>query len=150
MITADDLPILIVEDNRADYETIIRVFQKTGVKNPVHHCETGQQTLDFLRHNDVSDPENHKPGLILLDLNLPGMDGRTVLKQIKNDNELKSIPVVVFTTSESEKDISECYASGANSYITKPVDIDRFCDVIKALKTYWFETVYLPEEKTGH
>jgi CheY-like chemotaxis protein len=139
-------PILIVEDNYPDYQAVLRVFRKLGLENPVFHCDTGEAALDFLYHRD----EKHtvekvpRPGIILLDLNLPETDGRDVLRQIKSDQSLKSIPVVVFTTSDSEKDISECYSSGANSYITKPVDLERLLDVMSMLRTYWFETVTLP------
>jgi CheY-like chemotaxis protein len=140
-------PILIVEDSIPDFQAITRVFRKLRIDNPVFHCETGQKALDFLfRRGADSDPDKSpRPGLILLDLNLPETDGREVLKLIKSDGDLKSIPTVIFTTSESDKDINECYQNGANSYITKPVDLERLLDVISMLRAYWFETVALPQ-----
>jgi CheY-like chemotaxis protein len=139
-------PILVVEDNYPDYQAVLRVFRKLGVDNPIYHCETGQAALDYLyrRNEKYTSDQAPRPGIILLDLNLPETDGREVLRQIKNDQQLKSIPVVVFTTSDSEKDVSECYQSGANSYIIKPVNLERLLDVISMLRTYWFDTVALP------
>lgn len=140
-------PILIVEDSMPDYQAVTRVFRKLRIDNPVYHCETGQSALDFLfqRGKDNAPDKAPRPGLILLDLNLPETDGREVLKVIKSDAGLKSIPTVIFTTSESEQDINECYKNGANSYITKPVDLERLLDVISMLRAYWFETVELPQ-----
>lgn len=139
-------PILIVEDSVADYQTLLRVFRKSGLENEVFHCDTGQDALDFLRRVNgyANTGEAARPDLILLDLNLPGTDGREVLRQIKSDRDLKSIPVVVFTTSDSERDVAECYQSGANSYITKPVDLDKFFKVVDLIKSYWFQMVTLP------
>jgi CheY-like chemotaxis protein len=146
-LVARTQPILIVEDSMPDYQAVLRVFRKLRLDNPVYHCETGQEALDYLYHRNGQYPPEKapRPGLILLDLNLPETDGREVLKLIKNDNDLKSIPVVVFTTSESEKDIKDCYRDGANSYITKPVDLERFMDVMSVLRNYWFEAVALPQ-----
>jgi CheY-like chemotaxis protein len=140
-------PILIVEDSLPDYQTILRVFRKLRLDNPIYHCETGQEALDYLyRRSDRYAPEKApRPGIILLDLNLPETDGRDILRIVKRDPDLKSIPVVVFTTSESEKDIKDCYQNGANSYITKPVDLEKLMDVMSMLRTYWFETVALPQ-----
>ena len=139
-------PILIVEDSMPDYHTILRVFRKLQVANPVYHCETGQEALDYLYHRNEHPPEKApRPGIILLDLNLPETDGRDILRIVKADQNLKSIPVVVFTTSESEKDIRDCYQNGANSYITKPVDLEKLMDVMSMLRNYWFETVALPQ-----
>jgi len=136
-----DLPILIVEDSMADFQTMQRLFSKANIKNPLRHCETGQQALEFLESIGKDSP---KPGMILLDLNLPGISGREILRVIKTSDNLKSIPVIVFTTSDSERDIDECYLHGANSYITKPVDLDKFREVIESIKTYWLYTVALP------
>lgn len=135
--------ILIVEDSLADYQAIMRVFRKVGLDNPVHHCETGQDALDFLQ---TDKQKNKRPDIIILDLNLPGTDGREVLKQIKADQSLKSIPVIIFTTSDSERDINACYESGANSYITKPVDLGKFLEVADMIKSYWFQMVALPQK----
>ena len=139
-----DVPILIVEDSMADFQTMQRLFKKAEIKNPVQHCETGQQAIDYLKSSQADGAGENRPGLILLDLNLPGISGRDILRQVKGSDSLKSIPVVVFTTSDSEKDINECYQQGANSYITKPVDLDKFREVIDTIKSYWFYTVALP------
>ncbi|MFA6104953.1 MAG: response regulator, partial [Victivallaceae bacterium] len=112
------LPVLIVEDNHEDYESILRVFKKLGIANALYRCENGTDALDFIhqRNSYGTDAKAPRPGIVLLDLNLPGTDGREVLKEIKADPHLKSIPVVVLTTSDSDRDISECYLNGANSY----------------------------------
>ncbi len=139
--TLKDLPILIVEDSMPDYQAVLRVIRKKGMENPVYHCKTGQEALDFLRHEGIYVQENApRPSIIMLDLNLPETDGREVLRQIKGDSALKSIPTVIFTTSDSDKDIEESYKNGANTYITKPVNLDELYEVIDTFKNYWFET----------
>lgn len=143
----NDMAILVVEDNLPDYQTVLRAFRKVGVNSPVYHCETGEEALDFVYRrnayqNEASSP---RPSLILLDLNLPGTDGRDVLKQLKNDADLRAIPIVVFTTSNSEIDIAESYKSGANSYITKPVNIERLYEVMEKFRDYWFNTATIPD-----
>jgi two-component system response regulator len=117
------------------------------LKNEVHRCEDGEEALDYLyRRGKYADPASSpRPGVILLDLNLPGTDGRQVLSEIKTADQLKDIPVVVLTTSVDERDISACYRAGANSYIQKPVDVDGFFKAIERLKGYWFEVVILPK-----
>lgn len=139
-----ELPILVVEDSAADFQTMKRLFKKAEILNPVEHCETGQQAIDFLNKIKSGNGEATRPGLILLDLNLPGISGREILKQVKTAESLKSIPVIIFTTSDSERDINECYLQGANSYVTKPVDLDKFREVIDTIKSYWLQTVALP------
>src|SRR4051812_26557212 len=117
--------ILIVEDSISDYESVVRSLKKLGVKDAVYHCDTGEKALDFLYGRKQYSAETApRPSVILLDLNLPGTDGREVLKKIKSDSSLKSIPVVVLTTSSSDKDIQECYQNGANSYMIKPSSWD--------------------------
>lgn len=140
-------PILLVEDSPEDYEATLRAFRKSGLRNPIHRCEDGEEALDYLfRRSRYADPESSPcPGVILLDLNLPGTDGRQVLAEIKGDENLKKIPVVVLTTSVDERDINACYSAGANSYIQKPVDIDGFVKAIERLNGYWFEVVILPK-----
>jgi CheY-like chemotaxis protein len=139
--------ILLIEDNPEDYETTLRAFKKAGVTNPIYRCEDGEDALDYLFQrekysNPISAP---RPGIILLDLNLPGTDGRQVLVEIKNDANLKQIPVVVLTTSTDHRDIRECYNSGANSYIQKPVDLVGFTKAIEMLSEYWLDMTILPE-----
>ena len=140
-------PILLVEDSPEDFETTERAFRRSGLKNPIYRCADGDEALDFLyRRGRYAGPgEAPRPGVILLDLNLPGTDGREVLFEIKNDPGLKQIPVIVLTTSKDERDVEACYRCGANSYIQKPVDVDGFMKAIERLNDYWFEVVILPK-----
>ena len=122
-------PILIVEDSDDDYEATFRAFKKSGnIQNPIYRSETGQEALDFIfNKGEYSDPKNAPtPGIILLDLNIPGIHGAKVLKTIKEHKQYKNIPVIILTTSESKRDVTKCYEQGANSFITKPTDLDRF------------------------
>ncbi len=137
-------PILLVEDSPEDFETTQRAFRKSGLKNPILRCADGDEALDFLFHrgSHVNAP---RPGVILLDLNLPGTDGREVLSEIKGDAELKQIPVIVLTTSSDDRDVQACYQAGASSYIQKPVDVEGFMRAIERLNDYWFEVVILPK-----
>ena len=137
-------PILLVEDSPEDFETTQRAFRRSGLKNPIFRCSDGDDALDFLfRRGDHADAP--RPGVILLDLNLPGTDGREVLAEMKSDPELRQIPVIVLTTSSDERDVSACYSAGASSYIQKPVDLDGFMRAIERLNDYWFEVVILPK-----
>jgi two-component system, response regulator len=140
-------PILLVEDSPEDYEATVRAFKRSGLKNPIFRCEDGDNALDFLRRRGrYQNPEEApRPGVILLDLNLPGTDGREVLTEIKRDESLKQIPVIVLTTSNDVRDVDSCYQAGANSYIQKPVDMEGFIRAIERLKGYWFEVVVLPK-----
>ena len=140
-------PILLVEDSPEDFETTERAFRKSGLRNPIFRCSDGDEALDYLhRRGQYADPaKSPRPGVILLDLNLPGTDGREVLSEIKADPGLKQIPVVVLTTSRDERDVDACYKAGASSYIQKPVDLDGFIKAIERLNGYWFEVVILPK-----
>lgn len=139
-------PILLVEDSPEDFEATVRAFNRAGLKNSIVHCEDGDSALDYLfRRGRYADPDSsRRPGVILLDLNLPGTDGRAVLQEIKKHEQLRHIPVIVLTTSTDERDVEACYQSGANSYIQKPVDMDGFIRAIERLNGYWFEVVVLP------
>jgi CheY-like chemotaxis protein len=110
------------------------------------HCATGDEALDFLhrRGRYAAPADAPRPGIILLDLNLPGTDGREVLHEIKRAQPLACIPVVVLTTSSDDRDVQACYQAGANSYVQKPVDLDLFMTAIERLSSYWFEIVILP------
>jgi two-component system, response regulator len=143
-----DQPILLVEDSPEDYEATVRGLRKAGLSNQVYRCEDGEDALDFLYRRGVyAEPGRaRRPAMILLDLNLPGTDGRDVLGEIKRDPKLRTIPVVVLTTSRHERDIQTCYDAGANSYIQKPVRLEEFMRAIERLKAYWFEVVILPKE----
>jgi len=136
-------PILLVEDSPEDFETTQRAFRRSGLKNPILRCADGDEALDFLFHRG-SHADAPRPGVILLDLNLPGTDGREVLSEIKANDDLKQIPVIVLTTSADERDVQACYQAGASSYIQKPVDVEGFMRAIERLNDYWFEVVILP------
>jgi len=144
-IDKDIRPILVVEDNNEDYETTVRALRKVGIERAICRCEDGDEALDYLFHRgQYADAASApRPAIVLLDLNMPGTDGFEVLDTIKRDNDLKTIPTVVLTTSSSERDIEVCYKTGANSYIQKPVDLDGFIETVKRFKEYWFETVKL-------
>jgi two-component system response regulator len=140
--------ILLVEDNQDDYEATCRAFKKANLCNPVVWCKSGQDALDCLKHQGAYGGHRKvtRPGLILLDLNMPGMDGRKALEAIKRDNDLKRIPVIILTTSADERDIHACYQSGANTYVQKPVSFEGLIEAIRRLKAYWFEIALLPKE----
>ena len=145
-----DQLILVTEDSDDDYEFTLHALQKSGnLKNPIRRCEHGQDLLDYLNQEGKYQNSDDwmKPGIILLDLNMPGVDGRTALEKIKSNDNFKHIPVVVLTTSNDEKDIEECYNIGANTYIQKPVNFDNFFKAIKQLKEYWFEIAILPKKE---
>jgi two-component system response regulator len=139
--------ILIVEDNDDDFFATMRAFKKANLINPIQRCTNGEQTLDYLfQRGDFSAPgKAPRPSIILLDLNLPGTDGREVLRLIKDDINLMPIPVIVLTTSNAEQDIERCYAAGANSYVQKPVDLTGFIQAIARLTNYWLNVSVLPK-----
>jgi two-component system, response regulator len=142
-----DLPtILLVEDSIDDYEAAIRSFKAAHLDNPIHWCKTGQDALDCLKHKGAyaKVPRATKPALILLDLNMPGIDGRTVLAIVKQDPALKKTPVVILTTSSDERDVMQCYELGASTYIQKPVDFDGLIAAVSRIKDYWFGIALLP------
>jgi CheY-like chemotaxis protein len=139
--------ILLVEDSDEDYETIRRAFSQVNLGNTLIRSEDGDQALDYLFHRGrYENPEAWpRPALILMDLNLPGTDGRAVLAQIKGDPDLRQIPVVVMTTSSDERDIAWSYAAGANSFIQKPLSFAGVVDAMKRVKEYWFDLVLFPK-----
>jgi CheY-like chemotaxis protein len=143
-------PILIVEDSPEDYEITVRALRKSKLNNPIYHCDNGDDAMDFIyQRNRFSDKTlAPRPGIILLDLNIPGTGGKEILKELKSDPQMKSIPVVVLTTSNDTRDINRCYEYGANSYLQKPVDLIRFFESIERMKEYWFEIAILPSEET--
>ena len=141
---ANDLAqILLVEDNQDDYEATVRSLKKNHLVNPVHWCKNGQEALNYLQNTGIE-----KPSLILLDLNMPGIDGRQVLEKIKADPKLKYIPVVILTTSSDSKDVEQCYCIGASTYIQKPVSFDGLTEAIRTMKDYWFGVAILPNKET--
>ncbi|MES2683321.1 MAG: response regulator [Pseudomonadota bacterium] len=137
--------ILVVEDNPADFFATERGLRKAGLANPIVHAESGEQALDYLHGTGSYAAEGpQKPGIVLLDVNLPGLNGGEVLERIRADDRLKLVPVIMLTTSNDERDVQMAYRLGANSYIQKPVDLDGFMAALKRLKDYWFELVILP------
>ena len=134
---------------RLPLEATRRALLSTGMHNGIKHCEDGDEALDYLfRRNQFADPEKSpRPGIILLDLNMPGTDGREVLAEIKKNEELCKIPVIVLTTSTDPRDIEACYAAGANSYVQKPVGLEGFIEAIQRLTDYWFEIVVYPKNE---
>jgi len=139
------IEILLVEDNPGDVRLTKEALQDGKVLNSLHVVEDGMEAVAFLnqegKYADVP-----RPGLILLDLNLPRKDGRDVLAEIKTTGDLKRIPVVVLTTSRSEEDIVKSYDLNANCYITKPVDLAQFIEVVKSIEDFWLTVVKLPSE----
>jgi CheY-like chemotaxis protein len=134
-------PILIVEDSDEDFEAFTRIMQHFSYCNPLYRCCDGDEALEFLyQTGDYNNPTlAPRPIVILMDLNLPGTDGREVIQQVKQDDSLKSIPIVVFTTSSSPKDIETCYNHGVNSYLLKPIGTEALTNTIRNFFDYWFE-----------
>ena len=136
--------LLVVEDNYDDFLFTERAFKKSRFVNPLVRTRNGEEALDYLyQRGQFADAP--RPAMMLLDLNMPGINGYTVLEKIKSDPSLRSIPVVVLTTSDDPRDIEKCYDIGANSYVHKPVDLPGFIEAIARLKDYWFEISLLPE-----
>lgn len=137
--------ILLVEDNPGDVRLTREALKEAKVNNQLFVVEDGVEAMAFLR-NDGGYADAPRPDLILLDLNLPKKDGREVLEEIKQDLELKRIPVVVLTTSRAEEDILKSYNLHANCYVTKPVDLDQFINIVKSIEDFWLTIVRLPSE----
>jgi two-component system response regulator len=134
-----EVEILLVEDNPNDAELTLRALKKNNLANNIVHVSDGEEALDFIfARNAYSDRQMiNGPKVILLDLKLPKVDGLEVLKALKSDSRTKVIPVVVMTSSQEERDIVESYRLGVNSYITKPVDFDKFVEAVKTIGLYW-------------
>lgn len=143
----NDIAILMADDDDDDRFMARDAFEANRLNNQIYFVKDGVELLDFLRHEGkFADPINApRPGLILLDLNMPRMDGREALKIIKSDKNLRSIPIVVLTTSNAEEDIIRSYDLGVNSFITKPVTFQALVETIKQTGVYWFEIVDLPK-----
>lgn len=135
--------LLLVEDNPADVGLVEEAFRNSPVSYVLHLAEDGLAALQFLRKQGKY-AETVTPDLILLDWNLPKLNGREVLEQIKADHNLRSIPVIVLTTSDDERDVVRAYGLHANCYMTKPVDLDRFLEKIRAIEDFWMTLVRLP------
>jgi CheY-like chemotaxis protein len=137
------IEILLVEDNPGDVRLTIEALNEGNVRHTLHVARDGVEALEFLRRQGRF-ADAVRPDLILLDLNLPRMDGREVLGAVKSDAHLKTIPIVVLTTSHAEQDIRNSYELQANCYITKPVDLERFINVIRSIENFWLTIVTLP------
>ena len=139
------IEILLVEDNPGDVRLTIEGLKEGKVRNNLHVAKDGVEALAFLRR-EARYQDAVRPDLILLDLNLPRMDGRQVLSAIKADPLLKTIPVVVLTTSRAEQDVLHSYQLQANCYITKPVDLEQFITVVRSIEDFWLTIVTLPQK----
>ena len=132
-----DARILLVEDNPDDVELTLRAFKKYNLANEITVARDGEEALEILFNPQRDDPRQKRPDLILLDLKLPKVDGLEVLRQIKGHSQIKLIPVVILTSSREEDDLIKSYQLGVNSYIRKPVDFDKFTEVVMQLGLYW-------------
>ncbi|HLZ30063.1 MAG TPA: response regulator [Chloroflexota bacterium] len=137
------IEILLVEDNPGDVRLTMEGLTESKVRNNLHVARDGVEAMAFLRR-ERQFADAVRPDLILLDLNLPRMDGREVLSAVKSDPHLRTIPVVVLTTSRAEQDVLRSYELQANCYITKPVDLEQFITVVKSIEDFWFSIVTLP------
>lgn len=145
MLNHPHKPLLVVEDSDQDFVCLWKVLEKLSVSNPVYRCTDGDEAIDFLYYQgDYDSTAVPRPAVILLDLHLPGTDGKEVLKKVKQDEELKKIPIVIFTTSADPQDINHCYEYGANGYMLKPMDLANFKKTIQVFVDNWLEVSMLP------
>ena len=143
MIAVEPIKILLVEDQPADVRLTEEVLKQGKVANALFVAEDGEKAMQFLRkEGDYADKP--RPDLVILDLNLPRMDGKEVLQAIKGDPNLLNIPVLILTTSAAERDILDAYAHHVNAYITKPIDLDEFVGVVSSIEQFWLSLVRLP------
>jgi len=142
------IEVLLVEDNIGDVRLTQEALKEGRLLVNLTVARDGIEAMDLLQHKN-GHTDAPRPDLILLDLNLPRKDGREVLQEIKANPELRTIPVVVLTTSEADNDVIVTYGSHANCYITKPVDMDRFVEIVKLLEEFWFTIVKLPSHETA-
>jgi CheY-like chemotaxis protein len=143
------IEILLVEDSPSDTDLTLEALKDFKVRNNVNVVEDGVLALQFLRHQAPYSAAP-RPDMIMLDLNLPRKDGREVLAEIKADDDLKTIPIVVLTTSRAEQDVLRAYQLNANCYINKPVDFNQFLDVVKSIESFWLFVVTLPPVPRGN
>ena len=139
---------LLAEDDPDDRYLIGEALDESGTPNQLFYVVNGEELLDYLKHQGkFADPEKYpRPDLILLDLNMPLMDGREALVEIKNDSALRRIPIIVLTTSQADEDINSTYELGVTGFITKPMSFSELVEVMKSLGSYWFDSVTLPSE----
>lgn len=148
---AKPITILLADDDPDDRLLTKQALEENRLANDLRFVENGEELIDYLsRRGKFSNPaDSPRPGIILLDLNMPKKDGREALEEIKSNPELRQIPVVILTTSKAEEDIYRTYNLGVNSYISKPVTFEGLVEVMRTLGKYWFEIVELPPEKNG-
>lgn len=139
--------ILLVEDNPGDVRLTREAFDEAQVENDLYHVSRGSEALDYL-YQRAEHADADRPGIVLLDLNLPGMNGVEVLNRVKDTPELREIPVVVLSSSESQEDIEQCYEEHANAYLTKPLDADEFVDIARTVRNFWIEVAELPNSSS--
>lgn len=144
-IRSHPIDILLVEDNPGDVRLTLEAFKEAKLRNILHVCADGEEALAYLRR-EGDHAAATRPDLILLDLNLPKVDGREVLQAIKTDPVLRPIPVVVLTTSSADEDVLRVYELAGNCYITKPVDFENFINVIRSIEDFWLTVVRLPDQ----
>lgn len=146
-MTDGDRLILVVDDSPEDYAALERAVRQVGMTNKLFHCEDGEDALDYLyNRNGFSDIAAHpRPSLVMLDLNMPGVDGREVLDVVKKDPALKSIPIIVYSSSSNLAEIRQCYDLGCNCYMQKPLGLDGCVKVMEKVNAFWFNTTILPE-----
>jgi CheY-like chemotaxis protein len=149
MMKPHPIVILMADDDEDDILLTQKALQKGRLLNTLYSVKDGEELVDYLLHRgQYTDPTQYpRPGIILLDLNMPRKDGREALKEIKSHADLQDIPIVVFTTSKAEEDIYRSYKLGVNSFITKPVTFETLIEVMQTLEKYWFEIVSLPADK---
>ena len=145
VIIGKPVEILLVEDNKGDVGLIEEVFEEAKIKNSLHVAEDGEEAMLYL-HAEGKFSGSRRPDIILLDLNLPKKDGREVLREIKEDINLKNTPVIILTSSSAENDITRAYELHANAYVTKPLNFDQFIKVVGSIESFWLEIVKLPSK----
>ncbi|MCU0549825.1 MAG: response regulator [Leptolyngbya sp. Prado105] len=146
MSSQSNCPLLVVEDSNEDFKMLQRLMRRMEVQNPIYRCTSGDDALEFLADAQTSG-NTPRPSVILLDLNLPGIDGRNVLEQLKQNQDLKEIPIVIFTTSSNPQDITFCYRQGANGYLIKPMDADELKKTVQAFVEFWLESNTPPSKE---
>ena len=139
-------PLLIVEDSDEDFMVLERLMKKMSIQHPICRCIDGDQALDYIFQSGEFEDTSHRPAIILLDLNLPGTDGREVLEQVKGNQAVTDIPIVVFTSSHNPRDVEFCYHKGANGYLIKPLGREKLMDTVQAFVDYWLNTNITPNE----
>jgi len=143
--------ILMADDDEDDRRSVAKAWETARAANPVHFVNDGEELMDYLNHRGqfADQADWARPGLILLDLNMPKKDGREALREIKADPDLRQIPIIVLTTSQAEEDVYRTYDLGASSFITKPVTFASLLDLVQIIGKYWIEIVELPVSNNG-